>query len=163
MRWEYDYTNRAFGKTFSDMAKTFWHFWIKKRVMVCDLMANNDPLHGKEYYIREDYWTDIKLSNLHEMGYRVCENLPGHDNLAWVGVPVMIKLRGFKMQEVTDPEFTKDDPMFLNDRMESNLLNKFAKSLARASLVAGMDIQKLLLMGGIAIAAIVGMKFMGVF
>lgn len=163
MRWKYDYTNRAFGKTFIDMAKTFWHFWIKKRVMVCDLMANYEPLQNKEYFIREDYWTDLKTTTLHEMGYRVCENLPGHDNLAWVGVPVMIRLHGFKMQEVVDPEFTKDDPMFLNDRMESNLLNKFAKSLARASLVAGMDIQKLLLMGGIAIAAIVGMKFMGVF
>lgn len=163
MKWEYDYTNRAFGKTFSDAAKTIKHFWIKKRVMICDITAYYDPVQGKEYFIREDSWTDMKTATLHEMGYRICENLPGHDNLAWVGVPIMIKLNGFKMQEVTDPEFTKDDPMFLNDRMESNLLNKFAKSLARASLVAGMDIQKLILMGGIAIAAIVGMKFMGVF
>ena len=54
MRWKYDYTNRAFGKTFIDMGKTFWHCWIKKRVMVCDIMANNEPLVGKEYYIRDD-------------------------------------------------------------------------------------------------------------
>ena len=163
MRWKYNYTNRAFGKTFSDLGKTIWHFWIKKRVMVCDLIAYCEPSENKEYYIREDYWTDLNIETLHEMGYRSCENLPGHDNIAWVGVPVIIRLHGFKMQEVTDSNFTKDDPCFLNDRMESNLLNKFAKSLARASLVAGMDIQKLLLMGGIAIAAIIGMKFMGVF
>ena len=57
----------------------------------------------------------------------------------------------------------KDNPMFLNDRMQSNLLNKFAKSLARAAVIGGMDIQKLILMAGIAVAAIFGMKVLGVF
>ena len=71
----------------------------------------------------------------------------------------MVKFHGFKMIE-TD---CKDSPMFLNDRMQSNLLNKFAKSLARAALVAGMDLQKIILMGVIGIAALIGMKMFGVF
>ena len=159
MRWKYDYTNRAFGKTFIDGAMCFWNYWIKKRVMVCDIYANDDFIQDKEYYIREDNWTDEKLAILHEKGYKKCENLPDHDNIGWIGVPVMVKFHGFKTIE-TD---CKDSPMFLNDRMQSNLLNKFAKSLARAAVIGGMDIQKLILMAGIGVAAVFGMKVLGVF
>lgn len=159
MKKIYDYTNRALGKTFIDIGVCFWNYWIKKRVMVCDITANYDEDQDKEYYIREDYWTDRKVSELHEDGYKRCENLPDHDNIGWLGVPVLIKFHGFKMIECD----CKDTPMFLNDRMQNNLLNKFAKSLARAALVAGMDLQKLILMGAIGVAALVGMKMFGVF
>ena len=47
--------------------------------------------------------------------------------------------------------------------MQNNLLNKFAKALARAAALAGMDLQKIILMGAIGIAAVVGMKMFGVF
>ena len=159
MRWKYDYTNRAFGKTFIDGAICFKNYWIKKRVMVCDIYADYDLIQDKEYYKREDNWTDEKLASLHEQGYKRCENLPDHDNIGWIGVPVMVKFHGFKTIETE----SKDSPMFLNDRMQSNLLNKFAKSLARAALVAGMDLQKIILMGVIGIAALIGMKMFGVF
>lgn len=161
-RWKYDYTKRALGKTFADIGICIWHFWIKRHVMVCDIIADYDIIQKKEYYIREDYWTDEKITDLHEMGYKKCENLPDHDNLGWIGVPVLIKLVGFKTIEIDNPD-NKDAPLFLNDRMQNNLLNKFAKSLARAALVAGMDIQKLVLMGAIGIAALIGMKMFGVF
>ena len=163
MIWEYNYTDRRFGKTFSDLIQVIKHSWIHHRVMVVDLIADYDIIQQKEYYIRKEYWTDQKLGKLHEMGYRRSDNTPDHDNLAWMGVPVMIKLSGFKTTEITDPAASQDDPMFLNDRMESNLLNKFAKSLARAAALAGMDLQKLVLMGAIGIAAVVGMKMFGVF
>ena len=159
MRWKYDYTNRAFGKTFIDGAICFKNYWIKKRVMVCDIYADYDLIQDKEYYKREDNWTDEKLTVLHEQGYKRCENLPDHDNIGWIGVPVMVKFHGFKTIETE----SKDSPMFLNDRMQSNLLNKFAKSLARAALVAGMDLQKIILMGVIGVAALIGMKMFGVF
>ena len=163
MIYEYNYTDRRFGKTFSDLFQVIKHSWIKHRVLVVDLIAHYDVIQGKEYYIRKEYWTDEKLVKLHEQGYRRSDNTPDHDNLAWIGVPVMIKLQGFKITEITDPAASQDDPMFLNDRMESNLLNKFAKSLARAAALAGMDLQKLILMGAIGIAAVVGMKMFGVF
>lgn len=159
MRWKYDYTNRAFGKTFIDGAICFKNYWIKRRVMVCDIYADYDLIQDKEYYKREDNWTDEKLTVLHEQGYKRCENLPDHDNIGWIGVPVMVKFHGFKTIETE----SKDTPMFLNDRMQSNLLNKFAKSLARAALVAGMDLQKIILMGVIGVAALIGMKMFGVF
>ena len=163
MKIKYDYTNRALGKTFIDGALCFWHHWIRKRNLIIDLIADYDVVQHKEYYIREEYWTDDELSLLHEIGYRRSEDTPDHDNLGWLGVPVMIRLHGFRTIEVTDPEASKDDPMFLNDRMSNNLLNKFAKSLARAAALAGMDLQKLILMGAIGIAAVIGMKIFGVF
>ncbi len=158
--YEYEYTKkRAMFKTFADGWETLKHFWIKKRVMVIDLTADYDEELHKEYYIRRSYWTDEKAAELHAKGYRICKNCPDHDNLAWIGVPVLIKLHGFKTFETDE----KDNPMFLNDRMNNNLLNKFAKSLARAAIVGGMDLQKLILMGAIGVAAVIGMKFMGVF
>lgn len=165
MRWEYNYTDRRFGKTFADLFQVIKHSWIKHRVLVIDLNADYDIIQQKEYYIRTEYWTDEKLVKLHERGYRRSDNTPDHDNLAWIGVPVMIKLSGFKSIEIdpADPAASRDDPMFLNDRMESNLLKQFAKSLARAAALAGMDLQKLILMGAIGIAAVVGMKMFGVF
>lgn len=163
MRWKYDYTgSRKFGKIISDGIQTFYHFWIRHRVIVCDIIANYDVVQHKEYFIREDYWTDEKLANLHEQGYRSCENLPDHDNLAWFAVPVMIKLHGFKTIEIINTK-NRDDPRFLNDRIQNNLLNRFARSLARAATLAGMDIQKLVLMAGLGVAAIIGMKIFGVF
>lgn len=158
--WKYNYQKkRALGKTFSDAIETVWHCWIKKRIMICDIHGDYDLLQHKEYYKRDSYWTDEKAELLHERGYRVCKNCPDHDNLAWLGVPVLIRIDGMKIIETDE----KDNPSFLNDRMNNNLLSKFAKSLARAALVGGMDLQKLILMGGIAIAAVIGMKFMGVF
>lgn len=163
MRWKYDYTgSRKFGKIISDGIQTFYHFWIRHRVIVCDIIGNYDVVQHKEYFIREDYWTDEKLANLHEQGYRPCENLPDHDNLAWFAVPVMIKLNGFKTIEIINTK-NRDDPRFLNDRIQNNLLNRFARSLARAATLAGMDIQKLVLMAGLGVAAIIGMKIFGVF
>ena len=75
----------------------------------------------------------------------------------------MMKIYNFKTIEVTDPNFSKDTPSYLNDRINNNLLNRFAKSLARASAIAGMDVQKMILIGAIGIGAIVGMKMFGVF
>lgn len=159
MIWEYDHTQKGIGKFFKDLKECFWHSLIKHHVMVCDMFSDYDIIQQKEYVIRKDYWTDEKSKNLHAMGYRGCEGLPAHDNLAWIGVPVMCKLHGFKILEID----SKDSPTFLNDRMSNNLLNKFAKSLARAAALAGMDVQKFVLMAGLGIAAVIGMKVLGVF
>lgn len=159
MKWEYNYTDRRFGKTFSDLLQVIKHSWIKHRVIIIDLYAEFDEDQKKEYYIREENWTDEKLTSLHEQGYRRSDSTPDHDNLAWIGVPIMIRINGFKTCE----EISRDRPSFLNDRMQNNLLNKFAKALARAAALAGMDLQKIILMGAIGIAAVVGMKMFGVF
>lgn len=156
--WDYDYLHRSF---FKDLYLNIKHRVINKRVLVVDIIAKHSNSQNKDYYERKEYWSDTPLSVLHENGYRICEGL--HDNIAWIGVPVMMKLHGFKMIEVDDPAFSKDTPSTLNDRMNNNLLNKFAKSLARAAAIAGMDIQKMILIAAVGIGAIVGMKIFGVF
>lgn len=156
--WEYDYLHRSF---FKDLYLNIRHRMINKRVLVVDIIAKHSNSQNKDYYERKEYWSDTPISVLHENGYRICEGL--HDNIAWIGVPVMMKLHGFKMIEVDDPAFSKDTPSTLNDRMNNNLLNKFAKSLARAAAIAGMDIQKMILIAAVGIGAIVGMKIFGMF
>lgn len=161
MNYDHDYHGSGIRKFFSDLGENIKHSMIKKRILVVDLVGEHSNVQHKDYYDRKEYWTDTPAAVLHENGYRICEGL--HDNLAWVGVTVMMKIYNFKMIEITDPNFSKDTPSTLNDRMENNLLNKFAKSLARAAAIGGMDIQKLILMGAIGIAAIIGMKMFGVF
>lgn len=161
MNWEHNYYGKGLGKFFSDLGECIKHSWIKKRILVCDIIGEHSNVQNQDYYRRIEYWTDTPAAVLHENGYRICEGL--HDNLAWSGVPVMMKIYNFKCSTVDDPRFSKDTPSTLNDRMENNLLNKFAKSLARATTLAGMDLQKLLLMGIVGVGAIIGMKFLGVF
>ena len=156
--YEYDYLNGGF---FKDLWQNIKHRMINHRVLVVDIIAKHVNNQNKDYYERKEYWTDTPLWMLHENGYKICEGI--HDNLAWIGVPVMMKLHGFKMIEVDDPNFSQDTPSTLNDRMNNNLLNKFAKSLARAAAIAGMDIQKMILIAAVGIGAIVGMKLFGVF
>ena len=155
---EYDYLNGGF---FKDLLQNIKHRMIHKRVLMVDINARHSNVQNKDYYERKEYWVDTPKRILHENGYRICEGI--HDNLAWWGVPIMMKIHGFKMIEVDDPNFSQDTPSTLNDRMNNNLLNKFAKSLARAAAIAGMDVQKMVLIGAVGIAAIVGMKLFGVF
>ena len=89
MIWKYDYTQKGIGKFFKDVVLCYWHSVIKRHVMVCDMCGDYDIIQMKEYVIRVDYWTDEKLKDLHAKGYRTCEGLRGHDNVAWAGVPVM--------------------------------------------------------------------------
>ena len=148
---EHDYIHEGFFKNLFENIK---HRMINKRILVVDIIGRHSNSQNKDYYERKDYWTDTPKEILHENGYRICEGI--HDNLAWWGVPVMMKLYGFKEIVVDDPNFSQDTPSTLNDRMNNNLLNKFAKSLAKAAAIAGMDIQKMILIGAIGIGAIVG-------
>lgn len=161
MNWEHEYRGSGMGKFFSDLKENIIHSMIHKRILVVDIVGEHSNVQNKDYYDRKEYWTDLPATILHENGYRICEGL--HDNLAWIGVPVMMKIYNFKLIEITDPNFSKDTPSTLNDRMNNNLLNKFAKSLARAAALGGMDLQKMILLGAIGIGAIVGMKMFGVF
>ena len=155
---EHDYIHEGFFKNLFENIK---HRVIHKRVLMVDIIGKHSNVQNKDFYERKEHWVDTPKELLHENGYRICDGI--HDSLAWWGVPVMMKIHNFKLVEVTDPNFSQDTPSTLNDRMNNNLLNKFAKSLARAAAIAGMDIQKMILIGAVGIAAIVGMKMFGVF
>ena len=163
MKKEHKYTEYGFIKFLKDGAECFWHFWIRHRVLIVDVtgkmvyFGEKARLRQREVYDRKEYWVDTPVEKIHEDGYRRCEGL--HDNLAWFGVPVFMKFNEIRIKE----EQGLDSPRFLYDRSQNNLTTKFARSLARAQALTGMDWQKLLLMGGIGIAAVIGMKVLGVF
>lgn len=161
MNWPHNYYEKGLAKFFKDGAECFYHSFLKGRILVVDVIGEHSNTQNKDYYSRVEYWTDTPAHVLHENGYRICEGL--HDNLAWMGVPVMMKIYNFKVIEVNDPNFSRDTPSTLNDRMNNNLLTKFARHLARAAALGGMDLQKILFMGVIGIAAVIGMKMFGVF
>lgn len=158
---EHNYTKRGLGKFFNDIGEIFYQSWIKHRSLIVDIVGRWNPILGREEYHRTEKWTDEPSEKLHEHGYKVIDGL--HDSLIWWGVPIYAKLFNLRTIEIIDPDASKDTPSTLHDRASTNLATKFAKSLARATALAGMDIQKLVLMGGIAIAAFVGMKYFGVF
>ena len=158
---EHKYTDRDIFKPLRDMAEVFWHYWIRRRSLKVDIVGRWNPILKKEEYHRTENWVDEPSEKIHENGYRQIVGL--HDSLIWWGVPVYARLHNLRTIEIIDPNASQDTPSFLYDRMKSNLSTKWARGLARISAIAGMDIQKLLLMGGIAVAAIIGMKYMGVF
>ena len=76
---------------------------------------------------------------------------------------MLMRLYNLRTVEITDPDFSRDTPQTLNDRMSNNLVARFAKSLARATVIGGMDMGKVILMSVIGIGAFIGMKMFGVF
>ena len=158
---EHKYTDRDIFKPFRDMAEVFWHYWIRHRSLKVDIVGRWNPILKKEEYHRIENWVDEPSEKIHENGYRQIVGL--HDSLIWWGVPVYARLYNLRTIEIIDPNASQDTPSFLYDRMKSNLATKWARGLARVAAIAGMDIQKLVLMGGIAVAAIIGMKYMGMF
>ena len=158
---EHNYTKTGFVKFITDGAECFWNFWIRGRTLKVELIGKYNQILGREEYSRKEYWTDEKKEKLHEYGFRKCEGL--HDNIAWWGVPVLMRLYNLRTVEITDPDFSRDTPQTLNDRMSNNLVARFAKSLARATVIGGMDMGKVILMGVIGIGAFIGMKMFGVF
>ena len=161
MEIEHNYTQRGIIKAFKDLFECIWYGWIKGMRFKVDITGRNYMLKSNQWYDRKEYWTSEKSEDLHATGYKSIEGLK--NSLIWWGIPIYGRLQGFKTLEITDPQASKDTPMTLDDRMHSNLTTKFAKSLARATTLAGMDLQKMLLMGAIAIGAIVGMHYFGVF
>ena len=161
MEIEHNYTQRGIIKAFKDLFECIWYGWIKGMRFKVDITGRNYMLKSNQWYDRKEYWTSEKSEDLHATGYKSIEGLK--NSLIWWGIPIYGRLQGFKTLEITDPNASKDTPMTLDDRMHSNLTTKFAKSLARATTLAGMDLQKMLLMGAIAIGAIVGMHYFGVF
>ena len=161
MEIEHNYTQRGIIKAFKDLFECIWYGWIKGMRFKVDITGRNYMLKSNQWYDRKEYWTSEKSEDLHATGYKSIEGLK--NSLIWWGIPIYGRLQGFKTLEITDPNASKDTPMTLDDRMHSNLTTKFAKSLARATTLAGMDLQKMLLMGAIAIGAVIGMHYFGVF
>lgn len=161
MQVAHNYTKRGIIKAFKDLFECFWYGWVRGMRLKVDFKGKENIINHRQGYERTEFWTKEKSEDLHAVGYKQIEGLK--NSLIWWGIPIYGRLQGFRTIEITDPNASKDTPMTLDDRMHSNLTTKFAKSLARATTLAGMDLQKMALMGAIAVGAVLGMHYFGVF
>ena len=129
--------------------------WLKQRLMV-DFILAPSWLHTSQL-IRKESFTDRPAADLHAVGYRRCRGL--YDSILWWGIPVYIRIQNGKVFDVSKIP-SKDTAATLNDAMTSNATTDFIKGMSKGQIPA-MDMQKLLLIGGIAVAAIIGTKVIG--
>lgn len=94
------------------------------------------------------------------------------DQLRYAGVPVFIKLHGFTVIDLSDPETAKrfgfDNPVKIgsaeqHDFLKSTTLTKFMAGFTRVGF-APIDMKMMLMIAPIALGLILGMAyFLGVF
>lgn len=110
---------------------------------------------------RTEFFTSESLPKLAGQGFRKCIGF--HDNIAWWRVPQYVKIIGGEVFDITqkdkngNPKYCQFNAINLNDYMSSNATSDFIKGMFRSKKVQTMDIQKLAMIGIIAIGAIFGL------
>ena len=130
----------------------------KERLKI-DLILSPNWLSTSQL-IRKETFTTQSSEELHAFGYRKCKGL--YDNILWMGIPVYVRIVGGHIFDTSSNEYSKDTAVTLHDAMTSDATTSFIKSMVKGQ-IGTMDVQKLLFIGGIAAAAIIGMKVLGVF
>ena len=159
MRIEHKYTRETFWTV---LKETFYHGWIKKRKLIVDFVLRPDlpGLKKEPQYIRREFWTDEYDDELSAKGYKPSKGL--HDSILWSGVRIYVRLHNTVEFPIAEIYPTKKDTSFtLNDAMLSDTDAKFKKSLAKAALTSAADWQKIILIGGVAVAAVILSKYFG--
>lgn len=116
---------------------------------------------------RSDRWTDINPENLQRAGYKRVYGL--YDSIVWWKVPVYMRIHNahkFDVRHATDADgiliYSQDTSATLHDAMQSNATQDFIKGMGKTS-IASMDLQKILMIGILAVGAFFGMYMLGVF
>lgn len=170
---EYDYLEPSF---FRNAWNVFLHGRIRKEKLICDIhMGKFSPNILRQHdfpdyqgYIRSERWTDRRGSELRPEGYLKAVGL--HDSIIWAGIPVYMRISGGTVADlngIRDEEgmriFSMDSAATLNDAMQSNATADFMKGLGKASTTMRMDIQKIAMIGVLAVGAVFGLFMLGVF
>ena len=154
---EHIYTRETF---FNSLCEVIKHGWIKKHKLIVDITLRPEVLEGAPLYLRSEKWTDAHDDEICSKGYRRAKGL--HDSILWSGVRIYVRIHNaieFPISEVF-PE-KKDTAFTLNDAMLSDTDNKFKKSLAKAALTQAADWQRIILFGGLGVAAVILTKYFG--
>ena len=154
---EHIYTRETF---FSSLCEVIKHGWIKKHKLLVDILLRPNEFKGVPVYLRREKWTDAHDDEICSKGYKLAKGL--HDSIMWSGVRIYVKIHNaieFPIGEVF-PE-KKDTAFTLNDAMLSDTDNKFKKSLAKAALTQAADWQRIIMFGGLGVAAIILTKYFG--
>lgn len=115
---------------------------------------------------RTDMWTDEPPESLQIAGYKKVTGL--YDSIVWWNVPVYLRIRGgekFDIRHCVDDKgqliFSQDTSATLHDAMQSNATQAFIKGMGKTQL-ASMDIQKIFMIGILAVGALFGLYMLGI-
>lgn len=159
MEIEHDYTSETF---FKNLAEAFIQKIIHRRRLITKWTLKPDVLPGDTpQYRRQEFWTDKKPSEIAMAGYVPSKGL--HDSIAWLGTKIYAKIENGMEFPISQVYPTKKDTAYtLNDAMLSDADTRFKKSLARAALSSNADWQKIILIGGVGILAVILTKYFGI-
>lgn len=153
---EHDYTEETF---FRNLAECFYHKVIKHRRLLVTFTI--DPIGKGDKYQRREIWTDMKPSAISRAGFMESRGL--HDSIAWMGTRIYAKVENGREYDIEKFHPEKRDTSYtLNDAMLSDSDARFKKALARAALGSNADWQKIVLIGGVGILAVVLTKYFGI-
>lgn len=157
MEKEHCYTRETL---FSTIKEVVWNGWIKHHKLLVDLTLRPDVIPGTPLYLRREKWTDRFTDEICADGYKKAKGL--HDSILWSGVNIFVRIHNaveFPIAQVF-PE-KKDTAFTLNDAMLSDTDARFKKSLAKAALTQAADWQRIILFGGLGVAAVILTKYFG--
>ena len=157
MEIEHKYTRETF---FNSLSEVIRYGWIKKRKLIVDITLRPDVIPGTPQYIRVEKWTDAHDDEICSRGYKLAKGL--HDSILWSGVKIYARIHNAKEFPISIvfPE-KKDTAFTLNDAMLSDTDARFKKSLAKAALTQAADWQRIILLGGLGVAAVILTKYFG--
>lgn len=168
----FDYTEED---SFTVMKEIFINRWIYRRKLIANFSYGMiyDNFFRPDYtptraIFREEYWTDTKKKDLGALGYKPVKGL--HDSIAWIGVKTYMMVENGETFEVPDDRdedgqyiYPQDTAETLQDYASSSATDKFISAMSKAATFGTMDLQKILLIGIVAVGAIFGMFMLGVF
>ena len=134
--------------------------WILQRKLIVDIWLKPGEIPGKDYFRREEYWTNMDSDDIHALGYKEAVGLK--DTISWTWTNVYCRIHNaveFPIAEVY-PE-KRDTAYTLNDAALSNATRDFKRSMARAQLATTADWQKIGLMAALGIGAVIVAKYLG--
>lgn len=172
---QYGDTPRDYLSKKGELSEVFRHGRIRKERLAVDIHMGVyipdilKPGQVREYqgYERSERWTALKGKELEPMGYYRCEGLK--DSIIWWGVPVYLRITGgtaADLSQIRDKDgqriYSQDTAATLNDVMTSKATENFMRGLGKTALPT-MDVQKIIMVGILAVGAVFGLMMMGVF
>lgn len=158
-----------------ELGEVFRHWHRRKERLAVDIhlgiyvpdVTKPGQVRAYQGYERSERWTPLTGKDLEPMGYYRCEGLK--DSIVWWGVPVYLRITGGKaadLSQIRDRDgnriYSLDTAATLNDVMTSRATDNFMRGLGKTALPT-MDVQKIIMIGILAVGAVFGLMMMGVF
>lgn len=119
---------------------------------------------------REEFWTNRKTIDIQNAGYLPVTGLPRVSGLVWMGVPVFMSITGavkFPVTKEIDPKtgkyrYPQHTPALIENKIRSQATKEFLKKFKKAG-GPEMDTQGMIMIALLAVGAIVGCWWLGIF